>query len=299
MRYLQPFVILSLPAALLLQGCRLPGRDGPVSQSLATCRQLSQRGIGALERGQPAEAESLLADAVRACPADPDARRYYGEALWRRGARQAAVAQLEEAGRLVSEDAAVRVRLAEMYLALGQVQRAWQNAEQAIDLNPKLPAAWTIRGRLLRSAGRPWHALADYHRALGYSRDDRQVLLEVAQLHRELDRPQQALATLQTLADTYSPGEEPQQVLYLQGLACVAMDRYEDGIEKFAAAAVRGQPTPEILCHLGEAELSTGHPQEAAAAARHALALDPEHRPSRELLGRVETVQQPRRPVRR
>ena len=84
--------------AVLLSGCRLPGRGGPVSRSVATCRQLSQQGIAALERGQPRQAEALLAKAVDTCSDDPEARRHYGEALWRSGARSEAVAQLEVVG---------------------------------------------------------------------------------------------------------------------------------------------------------------------------------------------------------
>ena len=39
----------ALLLALLSAGCRLPGRDGPVSQSLTDCRRLSQTGV-AVER---------------------------------------------------------------------------------------------------------------------------------------------------------------------------------------------------------------------------------------------------------
>src|SRR3972149_5732410 len=59
----------------LLAGCRLAGREGPVSQSLAESRKLSREGVAAMERGQQQQAESLLAQAVQVCPADPEARR--------------------------------------------------------------------------------------------------------------------------------------------------------------------------------------------------------------------------------
>ena len=221
---------------------------------------------------------------MAACPVDAEARRHYAESLWRRGARQEAIAQLEEAGRLAGEDASLWARLAEMHLANGQPELARQNAEQALDLDPKLPAAWAIRGGVTRAAGQPRQALADYLRALGYAPSDRAILLEIAELHRQLNQPERALQTLQTLADTYSPGEEPGQVLYLMGLAYVALGRYDDGVESLSAAVTRAKPTPEMFCRLGEAELLAGHPAEAADAARQALALQPQHQPSRELL---------------
>jgi len=208
--------------AVVLSGCQMPGREGAVSRSLATCRHLSQQGVAALEREQVQQAETLLGKAVAACPIDPEARRHYAEALWRGGARPEAITQLDEACRLASEDATLRVRLAEMHLLVGQLEPARQSAQQALDLNPKLPAAWAIRGRVMLVGGQPQEALADFHRALGYAPGDRQILLEVAELYRQLSWPQRALATLHSLADTYSPGEEPQQVLYLMGLAYTA-----------------------------------------------------------------------------
>jgi tetratricopeptide (TPR) repeat protein len=293
MRYFRPYWIVALSSALLLAGCRLPGSDGPVSKSLATCRQLSQRGIAAAERGQQQQAEALLAEAVQACPLDPEARYHYAEMLWRRGAGQEAIAQLEEAGQLAPEDAMLRVRLAEMYLAVGQLAASRQNAERALDLDPKLSAAWATRARILLAGGQRRQALADYLRALGYAPDDQQILLEVAELYRQLNQPQRALGTLQNLADTYSPGEEPQRVLYLTGVAYAALGRYQDAVESLSAAALRQNPNPEVFYALAKVELLAGHPDRAAAAARQVLALAPQHRASQELLGRIEMAQQP------
>lgn len=285
--------------ALLSAGCRLPGRDGPVPRSLTDCRRLSQQGVAALERGEQPKAEGLLAQAVAACPSDAEARRHYAESLWRRGAKPEAIAQLEEAGRLTSEDASLWARLAEMHLANGQAELARQDAEQSLNLDPKLPAAWAVRGAIVQAGGQPRDALADYLRALSYAPNDRAILREIAELHRQLNQPERALQTLQTLTDTYPLGEEPGQVLYLMGLAYVALGRYDNGVESFSAAVQRGQSTPEMLCQLGQAELLAGHPAEAAEAANHALALQPQHQPSRELLQRIELAQQPQTTVRK
>lgn len=276
--------------AILAAGCQIPGRRGPVPRALATCRQLSQRGIAAAERGRPQRARELLADAVEACPVDPEARRHYADALWKCGARTEAITQQQEAARLASEDAMLHVRLAEMHLATGKMDLARRRAEQALDLNPRLPAAWVIRGRVMRADGKLQQALADFHRALGYAPDDRQVLLEIAELYRQLDQPQRALSCLHSLADTYSPGEQPQNVLFLTGLAHMALQRYEDAAESFSAAVLRDTPTTEIFYRLAEAELAAGRPAEAATAAQQALLLTPGDPASSELLRRLETA---------
>ncbi len=264
-----------LSVAALSAGCRLPGREGPVSQSLATCREYSQKGIAAAERGRHTSAEALLAKAVEACAVDPEARRHYAEALFCRGAREEAIAQLEEASRLASEDATLQVRLAEMHLAGGNVRAAGQNAEYALDLNPKLAAAWAIRGRVMHANGQVQQALADYHRALGYAPDDREVLLAVAELYRQRDEPQRAIVVLHRLSDTYPPGDEPQQVLYLTGLAQLAMGRPDRAVESLSRAGLREKPTPEVLYRLGEAELLAASQGKSSAAAQRAVAQRP------------------------
>jgi tetratricopeptide (TPR) repeat protein len=281
----------------MLAGCRLPGTEGPVPKSLATSRQMCQQGVAALERGQWELAETSLSRAVNACPTDPDAHRYYAEALWNRGARKEALAQLEKAQRLVPDDAGLCARIAEVRLGLGQAGPAMENAQHAIDLDPRLPAAWVARARVLRAVNRSEDALADYQRALGYQPQDRSIRLEMAEVYLGLHQPQRALATLHSLSDRYSPGEEPQRVLYLEGMAQMALGQFDEAGASLAAAAARGRPTPEILYRLAESRLSAGRVQEAADAARECLAMDPRHQPGQQLLRRLELAQQPDGPA--
>jgi tetratricopeptide (TPR) repeat protein len=285
------FGLLMIP---LLAGCRLPGMDGPVSRSLASSRQMCQQGVAALERGQWEEAETVLSHAVSICPGNPDARRNYADALWNRGSRREAIAQLEQAQRLAPENATLCVRMAEMRLALGQTDPAMDSAQRAIDLDPRLADAWAARARVMRAVNRPADALADYQRALGYQPQDRTIPLEMAEVYGQINQPQRALATLQGLAERYPTGEEPQRVLYLEGLTQMALGRFPEAAESLSAAAAREKPTPELLYRLAEARMSAGYREEAAAAAREALALDPRHQPSQQLLQRVELAGQPR-----
>jgi tetratricopeptide (TPR) repeat protein len=292
-------MIVILLATSLPVGCQFPSRQGPVPKSLAECRRLSQQGVAAMDRGRQQDSEALLVKAVAACPTDAEARRHYAESLWRRGARQEAIAQLEESSRLTGEDAAISTRLAEMYLANGQLELARQNANRAIDLDPRLAGAWAIRGRVMRTAGLTRDALDDDLRALQYAPKDREVLFEVAELYRRDDKPERALQTLQTLSETYSPGEEPGQVLHLMGLAYVALGRCDDAVESLANAVQRGRATPEMYCDLGKAQLLLGRSGDAANSAREALAIQPQHRPSLALLEHVQLAQQPQGTLRK
>lgn len=281
---------LLLGLALGTSGCHLPHWEGPVPHSVATGRQLFREGVAAMERGQWDAAESLLARSVKACPEDVEARRQYAEALWHRGAQADAVVQLLEASQHAPEDAELRVRLAEMYLDAGKVDFAAQTAQLALDLDPKLASGWAVRGRVKCARGELRPALADLHRALGLEPTNRDMQLAVADLYHRLNEPQQALVALQNVLDSYPPGEEPQQALLLQGLAYQALGRFDAAAESLSLAKRHGPPSAEILCRLGEVELLAGRPVSAAAAAREALALEPNHPASQELLGRVDVA---------
>ncbi len=281
-------LLLLLPAV----GCRLPFRDGPVPTSVANSRRLSQQGVAALDRGDQPKAETLLSQAVKACPVDPEARQRYAESLWLRSARKEAVAEMEQACQLAGEDATLWARLAEMLLTEGKIEAARQDAERALGLDPHLASAWAVRGGALQAVGRLQDALADYLQALHFAPKDHQTLMAVAEIHFQLRQPERSLQVLQTLADTYSPGEEPSPALVLLGQTYSALGRYEEAVDCFAAAA-RKQPTPAVFCDLGEAELAAGHAAAAATAAQQALAIQPQYPPSRQLLNRIELADRP------
>ncbi|HEY1786401.1 MAG TPA: tetratricopeptide repeat protein [Pirellulales bacterium] len=294
-------VVVGVALLLLTQciGCRAWQPRSPVPRSVATGRQLVQQGASAMDRGDWLAAEDLLNHAAEVSPQDPDARRRYAETLWHRGAAQPAITQLEEAARLAAEDPQIAVRTGEMYLATGQMARARKAADRALDLDPKLAAAWALRGRTSQATGALKTALADYQRSLGYQPDDRQVLLAVAEIYRQLNEPERALASLHSLVDSYPPAEEPQQLLYLEGLALVALGRYDDAVARYTLAGERGGPTAEILYRLAEAEFLAGRGVHAHIAAKQALALDPNHVAARALVARLEVAQAPAAPLKR
>ncbi len=80
--------------------------------------------------------------------------------------------------------------------------RAWQRQRSPhwpiyrTRLNAQQLPHWALRGRLDESSGEYEQALADFDRSLEFDHDDRQLLLETAELYRRLNRPQRALATL-------------------------------------------------------------------------------------------------------
>src|SRR5262249_46873230 len=152
-------------------------REGPVPKPLMECRQLSSRGATAMQRENYAEAETLLAQAVDTYGLDPEARARYAAVLWQRGARDAAVEQLNQAIELAGEDAALVVRRGEWHLAMNRLGAARNDAQKALDANPDLASAWLLQARLAVSGRDFPEALAAYHRVLALEPGHREALL--------------------------------------------------------------------------------------------------------------------------
>ncbi len=154
---------------LVCCGCALVGHERPVPKQLAQSRQASQRGISALDRGDWDKGEALLAEAIQLCPLDPEPHRHYAEALWHRGAKEQALAEMQEAARLSGDNPALAVRTGEMCLDMGRIADCDRLADQAVVLDPRMGAAWALRGEVALNEGRLDDALADLHRRSAFS----------------------------------------------------------------------------------------------------------------------------------
>ena len=213
--------------------------------------------------------------------------------LWQRGARAEAIEQLDLAlQQSGGQDAELLVQQGAMYLGEGQINAAARRAEEAIRVDGRLADAWALRGRVFRRNGRLQEALDNSLHALSYQPDLETVQLEVAEIYRQLGRPQRALATLHRLSGQYDSDEVPQQVLYLQGLACQELGRPDDAAHALRRASERGPPSSEIMYRLAEAELQAGRLTGARRAAQEALALTPNREPVEALLARIDQAQQ-------
>jgi Tfp pilus assembly protein PilF len=267
-------------------------RKGTISEDVITARQMSLRGFDSLEQGKLEDAEAWFANAVETNPVDERAHVQYAELLWRRDLHDDAIKHMEQSVKLSGGDPVLVVRLGEMYLAQGDAERAWQQAERAIQSNRQLPCAWALRGDVRRHQGKLQSALAEYHRSLSFEGNCPHVQLALASIYREQNRPRRALSTLAALAVHYPPDEMPQELLLEQGLALKALGRHENAAALLARATQRGEPSAELLFHLAEAQLLAGDTTNARLALVAALAQEPTHGPSNQLKGQIDEQQQ-------
>ncbi len=250
----QPIRLLLLLLFVTAAGCRLVPRTGPSSEQLADARRLSNLGLSASDSGDLLRAEGLLEQAVQQCPTDIDARKHYAQVLWDRGEKMAAVNQIGEALALSPGDIDLCIDGGRMYLDLGLLDDAERLADEAVRTVPRSSAAWHLHGQVALARGRPVDALADLQHSLAFEADNREVLLETAEVYRQLNRPKRALATLAILEETYGPNQVPAEVLSLEGLAQESLGRRLDAAESYRAAVAKGDAPQQAAERLAAIE---------------------------------------------
>lgn len=278
-------------ALMLLPGCASLHRN-PVADNVIESRQLSMRGIDALERGEWESAESLFGQAIECCPTDVVARERYAESLWRRGLREAAIVHLETAVSLEGRGSPLRVQLGHMYLSSGSTELARVQAEEAVLARPKSAEAWALRGEVLTAQGNTAEAMSSYHRALGLNPSFDRVKFSLCNLYLQERRPRRALATIDTVIAGFPPGSEPTQAMLLKAIALKGLDRYDSAIEVLGQAIAR-EPTPELLLELAETQYLAGKPENAQLTVQSTLASAPNHPRALQLLERIRTARIP------
>ncbi len=262
------------------------------ANDVVSARQIALRGLDAVQAQQWEQAEQLFAKAVDVCPADERVRWRYAEALWHRGAKAEAIEHMQQAARLSGGDPELLVHLGRMYLGNDDLPHALRIANQTIDSGHQLADAYRLRGDVLVRQAK-WHeALADYHAALSIRETYPEVQMAVSRVYFEHGRPQRALSTLLTLAQSYPSAHVPTDVLYLEGLAYKQLRRYEPAISCLAQAEAHGMKTADVYFNLAEAHYLAGDGTNAGLCLRRALELRPQHVAARQLSQQLQRNRQ-------
>ncbi len=219
-------------------GCRAIRRIGESRQSIAA-RRLSGQGFQAMHDGQWEIAETLFTDALDVSKSDDRANWGLAEAYWKRGERELAVEQMEQAVRLSADDPAFVQRLGRMYMETGRLEEANLHSESALESERDAPAAWALRGDCLKAAGQMEEALAAYHRALALQPDYPEVQLRAAEIYQSQQRYDRLLATLDRLQDGTGIDQAPARVDLLKGIAMRQLGRAEEAEQCFVRASTK------------------------------------------------------------
>ncbi|MDR0609707.1 MAG: tetratricopeptide repeat protein [Planctomycetaceae bacterium] len=257
---------------IILNGCHWGGALKPITPSQILSGERSRLGIAAMERGDLAEAEKRLEEAVKLNKKDIAYRRYYADALWQRGKYEEALQQLNEAiKRGGTDDASLHISLAEKHLILNRPSTAYQHANTTIRLAPQEYKGWALRGKAgwLLAAGQQLTELQrdespekiqqymiqarnDYYRALSFSPNNRDLLPELAAVQMICRQPEHALATWQNLQDLFPKGAEPADLLRGKAEALIALQRFDEAIHCLHIAHQHEPERPEIQQRIRE-----------------------------------------------
>ncbi len=276
-------IVLGLAAV----GCRLPRWRGPTAVDLAASRRLSYQGMQAAQSGRWEQAEEAFLAAIKRCPHDPESKKRYADFLLAAGKPEAALAQLEAARRLAVDDAQLRVQLAELALQMGRIDLAEPSVEEALVLQPQLPKAWHLRGKICWLTGRTNLAVEAYYRALKLHAEDPEIQFELAQMLRQRGESHKALVVLQHLMAGHLQGSEPISLLIEQGLVYAELGRFQEALTTLQTACTRAPESSACLAALAQVQHRAGLSAEAVANAQKALRMDPHCHLARDVLSQL------------
>jgi tetratricopeptide (TPR) repeat protein len=153
-----------------------------------------------------------------------------------------AVSYFEKALELAPREPAILVALAEAEAARDNVTSALYYARQARDRAADQPYYYRTLAELLHRAGESQEAVATYQRLLATFPDENNARLALARLLTDLDQPQRALQTYETLID--SSDRSLSATVYAEMLPLYRQVGDTDGRERVLKVLVTNSQTP-------------------------------------------------------
>ena len=274
-------------------GCRAL-RANRQTRELTAARQMSLRGTEALQQKKYGDAESFFSEAIRQSSADERAQSGYAEVLLQKGQVQAAIEHMTSAVAISAVEISggnpdLVVRLGQMHLEQGELPLALEQADLALRNQRTHAGAWALKGDVLRQQHQLQDALDCYHRSLIYHSDAPQVQIALAEIYRQLGRPQRALATLNNLADHHSPEQVPPRAWLLKGQA---LDDLGEDVEAKRCLRLATQYADESQCglllELASAQFDCGDLAEARLCLGRVLLQEPSNPSALQLQGQLD-----------
>ncbi len=168
-------------------------------------------------------------------------------------------------------DAALRATRAVVFLDRGETDRAREDAERALEIDPRCAEAWLVRARLHPEADVA-RAIEDAGRAIDL--DPANVAARVSRGHWRWGAGDRTGAGEDYTAATACAAVDPRS-LYYRGLARVALGDDAGAANDLAAAAGQGMSVGNVRWRLAEAKLRLGDGAGAIAEFDRALEAAP------------------------
>ncbi|MCG8457032.1 MAG: tetratricopeptide repeat protein, partial [Holophagales bacterium] len=238
---------------------------------------LTNLGLVYLDQDLPAEAVGVLEQAVVSTPESGAAWSNLGVAKRREGDRQGAIAAFRRASDLDPEDLAASRNLALAYLDAGDPAAAEGFLRRATTRFADDPGLWLYLGLALDRQGRRATAQEAFETSLARDPDNRQGWAISAALQLASVAFARGDAATAAGAAERAVGWDPEQVngWVYRGLALQATGELQSAVDALEEARRREPRRADIHNSLGSVLFELGLYDEAEAAFRRALELDP------------------------
>lgn len=237
-------VCVTLVAIVLssLTGCRLFSPRVTL-ETLTTAAEIERRGDQLYKSGQYKAAADRFEEAAAMVTSDQLVRRKLADTYWAENRYNAAIAAMRTAIKLANPvfDREIRqewfVRLAEMYLDVGNVDRALHWVDRAIEENPQMLPARIVRGSIFARVQSYNAALEDYHYALSLMAEESsaervRVEIEVARIYSQQQRPHRVLAMTSAIDPRTLQPTQAIDVHLIRAMALRDRQRFADAVRE-------------------------------------------------------------------
>ena len=237
-------VFVTLVAIVLssLTGCRLFSPRVTL-ETLTTAAEIERRGDQLYKSGQYKAATDRFEEAAAMVTSDQLVRRKLADTYWAENRYNAAIAAMRTAIKLANPvfDREIRqewfVRLAEMYLDVGNVDRALHWVDRAIEENPQMLPARIVRGSIFARVQSYNAALEDYHYALSLMAEESsaervRVEIEVARIYSQQQRPHRVLAMTSAIDPRTLQPTQAIDVHLIRAMALRDRQRFADAVRE-------------------------------------------------------------------
>lgn len=275
----QSKVIVAIACMVFISsaGCRAI-RSKKLSRDLMNARTYSLRGADYLQKKNYSQAEPLFSEALKYSDADERAHWGLAEVLWKEKRTKEAIEHMSQAVNLSEENPEYIVRLGEMFLEVNAPEQALAQADKALTHDRKHAAAWELKGRALKQSNQLREALDSYSMAMIYRPDHARSRIAMADIYRQLGRPQMALVTLDELAEDQPTEPLPAQVWMLKSQALAALGELSESHACLAQACeCVGEDEPDVMVALAKIHMASGEIGQARMSLARALRCEPGH----------------------
>jgi Flp pilus assembly protein TadD len=253
---LGPFLIIGFAAAWL-SGKTLPARKGIfggvlIIALLVPLSYLTVKQIGVWENGLVFWSYVIQKEPMRV----PAAYKYRGAGFQRRGQFDKALEDYDTAIALDPSDSQVYLNRGTVFVGMGMYKRAVAEFDKAIDLNPSYYKAYNNRAFAFGELGETARAIADLNKAIALDASSFEAYVNLGVLYGKAGSFDRAI---ELFDKSLSINRNSAEAYVDRGVAYSMLGRYDNALEDFNKAIGLKQDYAEAYYHRGSLYQRTGN----------------------------------------